>query len=111
MRLASIMLLGVSTLAFVGAASAAKVWARSDDSVPWLAGTLALYTFGNLIVLKLIRDVGMGVALGLSAAAQLLAVNIVAFAVFGERFTALQTLGLLLAAISIVMVAAGASGS
>lgn len=111
MRLAGIILLGASTLVFLAAASAAKVWARSDDSVPWLAGTLLLYTLGNLIVLKLIRDVGMGVALSLSAAAQLLAVNIVAFAVFGERFTALQAFGLVLAAISIVMVATGSSGS
>jgi small multidrug resistance pump len=81
----SLALLASSTMIFVGAASSAKAWALSANSVAWLALTLVLYTAGNLIMLRLIRDVGMSVALSLSAVVQLVAVNVVALAFFGER--------------------------
>ena len=70
----------------------------------WLVATLALYTIGNLIMLRLIRDLGMGVALSLSAVVQLVAVNLVAFAVFGERLSAIQSTGIVLAIISVAMI-------
>ena len=74
--------LGASTVIFLFAASMAKSWALAPNM--WrLALVLALYTVGNLIMLRLIRDFGMGVALSLSAIIQLVAVNLVAFAWFG----------------------------
>jgi small multidrug resistance pump len=87
-------LLATSTIIFVSAATAAKSWAISANSIFWLALTLVLYTIGNLIMLRLIREVGMGVALSLSAVVQLLAVNVVALFVFGERVSATQAAGL-----------------
>ena len=36
--------------------------ALSENSLLWLIVTLSLYTLGNLIMLKLIRDMGMGVS-------------------------------------------------
>ena len=98
------LLLGSSTVIFVGAASSAKVWALSANSTGWLVLTLALYTIGNLIMLRLIRDVGMGVALSLSAVVQLIAVNVVALVFFAERVSAVQAAGLALAVIAVAMI-------
>lgn len=104
---ASLALLASSTLIFVGAASSAKAWALSADNAIWLVLTLLLYTMGNLIMLRLIRDVGMGAALSLSAVVQLIAVNIVALAFFGERVTAVQAAGLVLAIVAVAMITLG----
>lgn len=60
---ANFALIGASTVAFLAAASAAKAWALSQNSWLWLGLTLILYTLGNLIMLRLIREVGMGIAL------------------------------------------------
>lgn len=104
MTLSSALLLATSTAVFVSAASSAKAWALSANSTAWLALTLALYTLGNLIMLRLIRDVGMGVALSLSAVIQLVAVNLVAMAFFGERLTGLQSTGIVLAIIAVALI-------
>ena len=74
--------LGVSTVIFLLAATAAKHWALAP-SLGKILITLALYTLGNLIMLKLIRDFGMSISLSLSAVIQLVAVNAVALAFFG----------------------------
>lgn len=100
----SLTLLAASTLVFVSAASAAKSWALSANSWAWLALTLALYTIGNLIMLRLIRETGMGIALSLSAIVQLIAVNIVAFAVFGEKLSGIQAAGVALAVVAVAMI-------
>lgn len=104
MSLTSLALLVSSTVIFVCAASSAKSWAISANSASWLVLTLLLYTIGNLIMLRLIRDVGMGVALSLSAVVQLLAVNIVAFTIFGERTSTLQAAGLFLAVVAVALI-------
>jgi len=104
MNPASIALLVLSTVIFVCAASAAKGWALSTNGWPWLILTLGLYTVGNLIMLRLIRDVGMGVALSLSAVVQLVAVNAVALLIFGERVAPIQGVGLVLAVIAVAMI-------
>lgn len=100
----SLALLATSTMIFVGAASSAKAWALSVNSIAWLLLTLALYTIGNLIMLRLIRDVGMGVALSLSAVVQLVAVNVVALAFFNERVSTVQAAGLALAVVAVAMI-------
>lgn len=104
MRPATVALLASSTIIFVGAASSAKAWALSANSVLWLSLTLALYTAGNLIMLRLIRDVGMSVALSLSAVVQLVAVNVVALAFFGERVSTVQAAGIALAIVAVAMI-------
>ncbi len=98
--------LAVSTAVFLMAASAAKAWALAPSNAK-LAVTLVLYTVGNLIMLRLIRDFGMGVALSLSAVIQLVAVNLVAFAFFGERVSALQGAGIAIAIVSVALVTLG----
>jgi multidrug transporter EmrE-like cation transporter len=95
-----------STVIFVFAASAAKAWTLAPGYGK-LALTLALYTLGNLIMLRLIREFGMGVALSLSAVIQLIAVNIVAFAFFGERVDVVQGAGILVAILAVALVTFG----
>ncbi|WP_265518839.1 hypothetical protein [Nitratireductor luteus] len=104
MNPANLALIGASTVAFLAAASSAKAWALSQNSWFWLGLTLALYTLGNLIMLRLIREVGMGVALSLSAVIQLVAVNIIALVIFDERLSPIQTAGIVLAIVAIGMI-------
>jgi multidrug transporter EmrE-like cation transporter len=94
----------IATVAFIGAGTAAKWWALSDNSPFLLILTLSLYTLGNLVMLPLIQNIGMGVALSLSAVVQLLAVNLIALAVFGERVTTIQAVGLGLAVLSVGLI-------
>ena len=106
MTLAGLLQLGASTVIFVLAASAAKSWAITPGH--WrLALVLALYTAGNLIMLRLIRDFGMGVALSLSAVIQLVAVNVVAFFWFGEKVELLQGVGILTAIAAVGLITLG----
>jgi multidrug transporter EmrE-like cation transporter len=95
------LLLAIAVAAFVSAGVTAKFWANSDGNWPLLAMTLLLYTIGNLMMLPLIRNIGLGVALSLSAVAQLLAINFVAIAMFGERVSGIQAIGLALAVLSV----------
>lgn len=106
MTLSGFAQLGASTVIFVLAASAAKGWTVAPG--PWrLALVLALYTIGNLIMLRLIREFGMGVALSLSAVIQLVAVNFVALMWFGEKVDTLQALGIATAIVAIALITVG----
>jgi drug/metabolite transporter (DMT)-like permease len=98
--------LGGSTVIFLLAAMSAKHWALSP-SLGKIVLTLALYTLGNLIMLRLIRDFGMSVSLSLSAVIQLVAVNVIALAFFGERLTTLQAAGVALAIVAMALVTLG----
>lgn len=98
--------LGLSTVIFLLAATAAKTWTLAPSN--WrLVLVLALYTAGNLIMLRLIRDFGLGVALSLSAVIQLVAVNVVAFAWFGERIGTLQGIGIVIAILAVALITLG----
>ena len=106
MSFAGLAQLGASTIMFLLAASAAKSWALAP-SLPRLILVLALYTAGNLIMLRLIREFGMGVALSLSAVIQLAAVNIVAFAWFGERVNMVQGAGIVVGLAAVALITMG----
>jgi len=106
MTSAGLAQLGASTVIFVLAASAAKGWTVSPTH--WrLALVLGLYTIGNLIMLRLIREFGMGVALSLSAVIQLVAVNLVALLWFGEKMGSLQAAGIATAIVAIALITIG----
>lgn len=98
--------LGLSTLIFLAAAAMAKSWALSPGLFK-MAATLVLYSLGNLIMLRLVREFGMGVAFSLSAVIQLIAVNLVAFTVFGERVGAVEAVGIGLAVLSVAVITLG----
>jgi glucose uptake protein GlcU len=98
--------LGISTVVFLLAASAAKAWTVAPTTGRMLL-VLALYSIGNLIMLRLIRDFGMGVALSLSGVIQLLAVNVISFAVYREGVTLIQAIGLALAVVAVALITVG----
>ena len=106
MSISGLLWLGLSTMIFLVAATAAKSWALAPGFGK-IVLTLLLYSAGNLIMLKLIRDFGMSVSFSLSAVIQLVAVNAVALAVFGERVTNIQALGLGLAILSVALITLG----
>lgn len=98
--------LGLSTVIFLLAAVAAKQWGLAP-SFGKIVLTLALYSLGNLIMLRLIREFGMSISFSLSAVIQLVAVNAVALAFYGERLGALQASGVLLAVASVALITLG----
>ncbi|UXN66310.1 hypothetical protein N8E89_24400 (plasmid) [Phyllobacterium sp. A18/5-2] len=100
--------LAASTLIFLLAAASAKNWALSPG-FGRLAVTLVLYSVGNLIMLRLVRDFGMARAFSLSAIIQLAAVNIVAFGFFGERLPPMQLIGIALAIVAVGLITFGSS--
>ena len=106
MKPLTFLLLAVACLIFIGAASGAKAWALAP-SLPKMALTLALYTVGNLIMLVLIRQIGMATAFSLSAVLQLVAVNLVAITVFGERVGLLEGVGIVLAIAAVALIVLG----
>ncbi len=98
--------LGISTVMFLLAAMAAKQWGMAP-SLARLLLTLALYTAGNLIMLRLVREFGMSVSFSLSAVIQLVSVNVVALAFFGERLNSLQATGVVLAIAAVALITLG----
>jgi glucose uptake protein GlcU len=99
-------LLGLSTAIFLLAATVAKYWALGP-SLGKLVLTLILYSLGNLIMLKLIKEFGMSISFSLSAVIQLVAVNLVALAFFSERVTSLQAAGIVLAIVAVALITLG----
>ncbi|MCO5081901.1 MAG: hypothetical protein M9955_09630 [Rhizobiaceae bacterium] len=98
--------LSISTVIFLLAASMAKSWALAPSH--WkLIVTLLLYTGGNLIMLRLVREFGMAAAFSLSAVIQLVAVTVIAFTFFGERMSTVQTAGVALAVLAVCMITLG----
>ena len=95
--------LGVSTVIFLLAATVAKSWALAP-STSKIVLALVLYSAGNLIMFRLVREFGMASAFSLSAIIQLVAVNIIALAWFGERLSLIQSGGVLLAIIAVCMI-------
>lgn len=98
--------LGFSTVIFLLAATAAKQWGLAP-SLGKILLTLALYSLGNLIMLRLIREFGMSVSFSLSAVIQLVSVNVVALLFFGERVNALQATGIVLAVAAVALITLG----
>ncbi|ESW90749.1 hypothetical protein X770_10095 [Mesorhizobium sp. LSJC269B00] len=96
----------ISTVIFLLAAIAAKQWGLGP-SLGKIVLTLALYTAGNLMMLRLVREFGMSVSFSLSAVIQLVAVNVVALVFFGERVNALQATGIVLAIAAVVLISLG----
>lgn len=106
MSVSGLFQLGVSTVVFLLAATAAKSWAL-QASFGKLILTLALYSVGNLIMLRLVREFGMASAFSLSAVIQLVAVNAIALFYFGERLSAVQSTGLVLAILAVGLITLG----
>ncbi len=95
--------IGIATAVFIAAASSAKAWAVAP--APWrVVLTMVLYVVGNLIMLRLLRQVGMATAFSVSAVLQLVAVNLVAILVFGERIGVAEGIGIVLAIAGVALI-------
>ena len=97
---------GAASALFIEAASSGKAWAVSPFAL-MLVATLLLYTAGNLLMLRLNRQLGMATAFSLSAVLQLLAVNLVAVLWFGEKVGWIEGAGLCLAVLAVALVTLG----
>ena len=110
MNLWGLLQLGLATVIFLLAATVAKYWAVAPH-VGKIVLALALYSAGNLVMLKLVRDFGMASAFSLSAVIQLVAVNLIALIYFGERLGMVQGAGVLLAVVAVAMITLGPAAS
>jgi small multidrug resistance pump len=103
MLISGVLQLALSTVVFLLAAVGAKQWAISPTPLKMVI-TLALYTIGNLIMLRLVREFGMASAFTLSALLQLVAINAIAVFYFSEKLPAAQLAGILLAIIAVALI-------
>lgn len=106
MTLPALLQLAAATAIYVLAAGGAKSWTLAP-SLTKIALTLALYTLGNLIMLRLVRAFGMSVAFSLTAVIQLVAINAVAILVFGEKLGRIEGVGVGLAIVAVALITLG----
>lgn len=92
-----------STAVFMAANATLKTYAAQGG--PWvLAGALALFCVGNFLMVRVMRENGLGLAIALSLIFQLIAITLMAVVVFGERPTPLQIAGLVLGVVAVTMI-------
>lgn len=99
----SLWLVVLASTLFVAAAGCAKLYALAP-AWPRLVGALLLYTAGNLVVIRVVREVGLGLAMSVSAVIQLIVVNLLAVTVFRERLTGPQYLGVALGLVAVALI-------
>jgi len=92
-----------STAVFMAANSVLKTYA-AKGGLAVLVGALALFCLGNVLMVRVMRDNGLGIGLALSLIFQLVAVTLVALVWFGERPTGLQMAGLILGVVAVGMI-------
>lgn len=97
-----ILLLAGASAIFIAAASATRAYISSDNWL-WVALSLFLYAVGNLVMIRIMREGGLGLAISISAIAQLILVNLIAFAVFNERLTNIQLGGVAIGIVAMVL--------
>ena len=103
MNAPAIFQLGLATAIFIAAASSAKAWALAPTAGK-IVFTLLLYITGNLLMMRLLRQVAMATAFSLSTVLQLVAVNLVAIVVFGEKIGLLEGIGIVLAIVGVFLI-------
>ena len=94
--------LAIAVPIFILAATLSRLYAVNGRLIVIVAA-LSLYTIGNIIMVRLMREMGLGLAVSLATIAQFVFINIVAFVVFQERPTSLQLAGMALGAFSMAL--------
>ncbi len=102
MKLWVILMLGVTTGIFIAAASTLRLYAGGAPLYT-LLGALALYVTGNVLVVPLMRETGLGLTISILSVTQLLLVNLIAFTVYGEKIGSMQLSGIALGTIAIAL--------
>jgi glucose uptake protein len=75
-----------------------------SGGVALLLGALALYSAGNLMMVRLMRESGLAVAISLSSVLQLVLISAIAMVWFGERPTGLQLAGIGLGVVAVALI-------
>lgn len=88
---------------FMSAASSLRVYV-DRPSVWLLVLAITLYTAGNLMMVRVMRESGLAVAVSLSAVLQLVLINLIGLLIFGERPTTMQIGGISLGIIAVTMI-------
>jgi small multidrug resistance pump len=102
MKLGFILWISVSAVIFVSAATASRLYVSTSNML-WVLLSLALYIVGNLIMIRLMREGGLGLAISVSAIAQLVLANLIAFGFFQERISAVQMGGIALGLVAVTL--------
>ena len=86
-------------------AATAMLRSYVDNNSIWLVMVaLVLYGVANLMMIRVMRESGMGVAISVSAIIQFLLANAVAVAWFGERPSTLQMFGIALGVVAVALI-------
>ncbi|NLR96932.1 hypothetical protein HGP17_08790 [Rhizobium sp. P38BS-XIX] len=87
---------------FISGATASRAYITNDNLLVLILA-LILYCVGNLMMVRLMREGGLGLAISASSIAQLVVVNVIAFIVFGERLSLQQIAGVGLGIVAMVL--------
>ncbi len=101
---ASLLWLGLAMAVFIAANSVLRTYAASSWW-PTLLAALVLFSVGNVMMVRLMRESGLALPIALSSVAQLVLITLVAVVWFGERPTGLQLAGLGLGLVAVAMIA------
>jgi multidrug transporter EmrE-like cation transporter len=103
MSISAFAQLCLATAIFIGAASSAKAWSISPSFFRVIL-TLTLYIIGNLLVMRLLRQIGMASAFSITAVLQLVAINLVAIFVYGEKVGWAEGAGIVMAVAGVALI-------
>ena len=95
--------LSASTVVFMAANATLKTYAAKGGPLI-LIGALLLFCVGNFLMVRVMRENGLGLAIALSLIFQLIAITLMAFVWFGERPSPVQIAGLALGVVAITMI-------
>ena len=104
MSAGSILWLAGAMGVFVLANSVLRTYAASAYW-PTLLGALALFSLGNIMMVRLMRESGLALAISISSVAQLVLISAVAVFWFGERPTPRQLAGMALGIAAVILIA------
>jgi len=88
---------------FMAAASSLRVYV-DRPSVWLLVLAIGLYTAGNLMMVRVMRESGLAVAMSVSAVLQLVLINLIGLLIFGERPSNMQVGGITLGIVAVTMI-------
>ena len=103
MSSATLVWLAGAMAVFLAASSFLRAYVDSRH-LGLLILALVLYTLGNLMMVRLMRESGMAVAISVSAVLQLLLANAVAIIGFGERPGTAQLAGIALGIVAVGLI-------
>ena len=104
MAAGSILWLMAAMGVFVAANTVLRTYA--GGAAVWvLVAALGLFSLGNLMMVRLMRESGLAIAISVSSIVQLVLIGVIAVAVFGERPTGLQLAGMALGVVAVAMIA------